>query len=186
MFQFRRFPTYTYLFSVCYAGIACVGFPIRKSADQWIFAPPRSLSQLVTSFFGSWYQGIPLAPFVAWPFRIIWANIPALIVDSHFVSTLCAKSYWLGLTFRLLVAISDFAETIFIACNESLNPYCVNLNWLNFEMAFSSIFCSICLFHVVVIIRFSRCNFCSSLLLGSLSSPLPKQRSDFNAQMHKR
>ena len=29
------------------------GFPIRKSADQGIFAPPRSLSQLITSFFGS-------------------------------------------------------------------------------------------------------------------------------------
>ena len=29
------------------------GFPIQKSADRWICAPPRSLSQLVTSFFGS-------------------------------------------------------------------------------------------------------------------------------------
>ena len=29
------------------------GCPIRKSADQGIFAPPRGLSQLVTSFFAS-------------------------------------------------------------------------------------------------------------------------------------
>ena len=29
------------------------GFPIRKSADQRLFATTRSLSQLVTSFFGS-------------------------------------------------------------------------------------------------------------------------------------
>ena len=29
-----------------------VGFPIQRSPDQWIFAPPRSLSQLITSFFG--------------------------------------------------------------------------------------------------------------------------------------
>ena len=29
------------------------GFPIRTSTDQWIFAPPRGFSQLVTSFFGS-------------------------------------------------------------------------------------------------------------------------------------
>ena len=43
------------------------GFPIRKSADQWIFAPSRSLSQLITSFVGSWCQGIPLALFIAWP-----------------------------------------------------------------------------------------------------------------------
>ena len=33
-------------------------FHIRKSPDQKIFAPPRGLSQLVTSFFGDWCQGI--------------------------------------------------------------------------------------------------------------------------------
>ena len=30
-----------------------VGFPIQISPDQWIFAPPRSFSQLITSFIGS-------------------------------------------------------------------------------------------------------------------------------------
>ena len=44
-----------------------VSFLIQKSPDQWIFAPPRSLSQLTTSFIGSQCQGILLAPFVAWP-----------------------------------------------------------------------------------------------------------------------
>ena len=34
------------------------GSPIRKSAGQWIFAPNRSLSQLVTSFIVDWCQGI--------------------------------------------------------------------------------------------------------------------------------
>ena len=34
------------------------GFPIRKSTDQRIFAPPRSLSQLITSFIASESQGI--------------------------------------------------------------------------------------------------------------------------------
>ena len=33
--------------------LLCVGSPIRKSADLHVFAIPRSLSQLVTSFFGS-------------------------------------------------------------------------------------------------------------------------------------
>ena len=33
--------------------LLCAGFPIRKSADLYVFAVPRSLSQLVTSFFGS-------------------------------------------------------------------------------------------------------------------------------------
>ena len=54
------------LFSVWYLA---VGFPIRKSPDRRIFAPPRSLSQLITSFIGSWCQGIPLALLLAWPRR---------------------------------------------------------------------------------------------------------------------
>ena len=37
-----------------------VGSPIRRSAGQWICAPHRSLSQLITSFIGSQCQGIHL------------------------------------------------------------------------------------------------------------------------------
>ena len=35
------------------------GSPIRKSPDLRVFAPPRRLSQLVTSFFASECLGIP-------------------------------------------------------------------------------------------------------------------------------
>ena len=35
-----------------------LGFPIRKSADQSLLTAPRSLSQRVTSFVASLYQGI--------------------------------------------------------------------------------------------------------------------------------
>ena len=38
------------------------GCPIRKSADQGIFAPTRALSQLITSFVASVSQGIRHAP----------------------------------------------------------------------------------------------------------------------------
>ena len=38
------------------------GCPIRKSPDQRSFAPPRSLSQLITSFIASESQGIRHAP----------------------------------------------------------------------------------------------------------------------------
>ena len=38
---------------------------IRISADNWMFAPPRSFSQLTASFFGAIYQGILREPFVA-------------------------------------------------------------------------------------------------------------------------
>ena len=47
------------------------GCPIRKSADQGSFAPPRGLSQLITSFFACESQGIRHAP---------------LLVFSHFCS----------------------------------------------------------------------------------------------------
>ena len=74
MFQFRRFPSYSYVFTVWYL---TVGFPIRKSPDRSSFAAPRSLSQLITSFIGSWCQGIPLALLLAWPLRLtnrVWSN----------------------------------------------------------------------------------------------------------------
>ena len=45
--------------------IAPVGFPIQRSADQRLFASPRGLSQLITSFIGSQCQGIRPAPFLA-------------------------------------------------------------------------------------------------------------------------
>ena len=52
-------------------GYLAVGFPIRKSPDHCSFAAPRSLSQLITSFIGSWCQGIPLALFFAWPLIVL-------------------------------------------------------------------------------------------------------------------
>ena len=41
-----------------YSDFIGTGFPIRKSPDQRLLAPPRSLSQLVTSFIVSESQGI--------------------------------------------------------------------------------------------------------------------------------
>jgi len=38
------------------------GCPIRKSADQRLLSPPRSLSQSATSFFASWCLGIHQMP----------------------------------------------------------------------------------------------------------------------------
>ena len=60
-------PPIPILFSI---GYLTVGFPIRKSPDQCSFAAPRSLSQLITSFIGSWCQGIPLALLLAWPMKV--------------------------------------------------------------------------------------------------------------------
>ena len=67
MFQFRRFPSYTYVFSIWWQRIALPDCSIRISADRCLLATPRSVSPLVASFFGSQCQGIPLALFIAWP-----------------------------------------------------------------------------------------------------------------------
>ena len=68
-FSSAGLPPYGYVFTIQYQSIALMGFPIRKSTNQWIFAPPRGLSQLVTSFFGSWCQGIRRMLLLAWPRR---------------------------------------------------------------------------------------------------------------------
>lgn len=39
-----------------------MGFPIRKSSDQRVFAPPRRLSQRITSFIACACQGIHQMP----------------------------------------------------------------------------------------------------------------------------
>ena len=53
MFQLPGVRSIRYELAYGYLRFAQVGFPIQKSPDQRIFAPPRSLSQLITSFIGS-------------------------------------------------------------------------------------------------------------------------------------
>ena len=73
MFQFRRFPSYTYLIQYMMYVHTHTDCSIRKSADQFILADPRSLSQLVTSFVGSWCQGIHLMLFLAWTSFVLFS-----------------------------------------------------------------------------------------------------------------
>ena len=92
MFQFPGFAFNPYVFRAKYllddtlksAPAACarganfkmskVGFPIRKSTDQRLFAPSRSLSQRTTSFFASYRQGIHQMPL---------SHLIALICNAH-------------------------------------------------------------------------------------------------------
>ena len=55
------------------------GCPIRKSADQESFAPPRSLSQLITSFFASESQGILRTPLLTFLLFKALPRTPGLI-----------------------------------------------------------------------------------------------------------
>ena len=66
MFQF---PAYAHQNMVCQA-FNLTGCPIRKSTDQRSFAPPRGLSQLITSFIAGKSQGIHRTPFSTFFCRI--------------------------------------------------------------------------------------------------------------------
>ena len=71
MFQFPASPPDTLCIHVSVPEhLPQVGSPIRKSTDQRLFAPTRSLSQLITSFIGFWCQGIHPMLLIAWPFDL--------------------------------------------------------------------------------------------------------------------
>ena len=54
-----------------------VGFPIRKSTDQSLFAAPHGLSQRITSFIASCRQGIHRMPL---------RHLITLIINAHLMS----------------------------------------------------------------------------------------------------
>ena len=76
MFQFPTFAPY----QVRWQAFSLPGCPIRKSADQWPFAPTRGLSQLITSFFASESQGIPYALLVTFSIYLLVFSI----YNTHF------------------------------------------------------------------------------------------------------
>ena len=87
MFQFPGFAPIAR-----YSDFIGVGCPIRKFTDQFLFADPRNLSQLITSFFASESLGIPHTPLITsfndLPYiKSSTQNITALI------RILCARSF---------------------------------------------------------------------------------------------
>ena len=112
MFQFRRFPWYTYLFSIpCYI-FNVTDCSIRTSADQYLLAIPRSFSQLTASFFGSQCQGILPALLLAWPFDLI-----SQIIGSELCLSLYEK-------FFLVVFLPRFFICVRYYTFSSLHYFC--------------------------------------------------------------
>ena len=66
MFQFTAFPPiWLWIHHMVPGLLLRVGSPIRISTGQWLFAPHRGFSQLITSFVGSWCLGIHPMPLLA-------------------------------------------------------------------------------------------------------------------------
>ena len=113
-------------FTMQYWSIAPVGFPIRKSTDRWIFAPPRGLSQLVTSFFGSWCQGIRRMLLLAWPRHNSPSSLrPALV--HNFISSVGCSSFPKNST------VSPFSGALVFGCPTNLNDLSFSLSFYIFH-----------------------------------------------------
>ena len=124
MFQFPGFPSIRYGLAYGYLRFTQVGFPIQKSPDQRIFAPPRSLSQLITSFIGSQCQGIRPAPLFAWPFKLFslreWLVFPLdsllptkIIVTLPFEIAIFLKRTYYNLCFAVIIQFSRYVLVMF-------------------------------------------------------------------------
>ena len=137
MFQFRGFPSYTYGFSIWWQISILPGFPIRTSADQWIFAPTRSFSQLVTSFVGSWCQVILPTLLLAWPYFFIrFSNYLLRIRDCLLnivnISINCSLKLKLpfprkNLNFSLSFVFSSWVWFAYFVCSSLLLSIIVSL-----------------------------------------------------------
>ena len=96
---------------------------IRISAGHRIFAPLRSFSQLVTSFFGAMYQGILRKPFVAWSFFIF---LLVFTFEKKFYYSYSANLFFLQLK-SLKIAFNVFLlinQISFIFTN--MNIFCLS------------------------------------------------------------
>ena len=83
------------------------GFPIRKSVGRSLFAAHHSLSQLVTSFVGSWCQGIHLTLLFAWTSCIMYLTILWFSLNCLSFFELYVQDYWLSYAWKDF--ISPFA-----------------------------------------------------------------------------
>src|ERR1700748_2858871 len=111
MFQFSTFALLQSVFNR-------LGFPIRKSPDQFIFADPRSLSQLITSFIASESQGIPRVPFLTFFYSCAFCAARYAFIDFccvfHSIATISRASTVLYLLFSLSIYFFQYVKERFL------------------------------------------------------------------------
>ena len=89
MFQFPAFAYLTvwYVFNI-------LGYPIRRSPHQRLFAPKRSFSQLITSFFASESLGIHHTPLIIYSNFILSAYSEIINVVKHLYNFCFCSLLW--------------------------------------------------------------------------------------------
>ena len=96
-------------------------FLIRKSTDRSLFAAPRGLSQLVTSFFGSWCQGIHLMLLFAWTsFTVHRCTIIAIQISVRIFVELIVRS----VRFSNLLELLEFLKHGYLRSKKVFVPSC--------------------------------------------------------------
>ena len=83
-----------------------LGCPIRKSTDQFAFANPRSLSQLITSFIASESLGIPCVPLFTF-----FTSVALLLLRCCFIILNCFKTILLS---SLVFFFFQYVKELFV------------------------------------------------------------------------
>ena len=86
-----------------------MSYLIRKSPDQRLFAPPRSLSQLITSFIACWHQGIHHVLLVACSILRL-KNLKLLIKDSLHGGANRGSGYPANSAFEVAFSLPIYAD----------------------------------------------------------------------------
>ena len=84
-----------------------LGCPIRKSSDQFLCANPRSLSQLIASFFASESLGIRHTPLLSLLYFLLFYSFTL-----YYIARLLLKNYF------FLVNFLSFTISLFQYVNE--------------------------------------------------------------------
>ena len=150
MFQFPSFPTHSYVFTVRYLILHQVCSHIRKSTGRCLFTANRGLSQLVTSFVGSWCQGIHLTLFFAWTY--FWfsnqISLNCLSFVNKFLGYLLV-THWKSFLCAFLVSLNSFfhlSVKLFLPFLERPNSL---LTIANLVKNFVLLICSFLLFNIL-------------------------------------
>src|SRR5579862_501911 len=90
----------------CHA-FSVAGCPIRTPADHFLFADPRSFSQLTTSFFASESLGIPHTPFLtSFSIHLMCSLLVGRLAASYF-STTFLLYYFSSMSMNSLLVFSS-------------------------------------------------------------------------------
>ena len=118
------------------------GFPIRKSTDHNLFAVPRGLSQPITSFFGSQWQGIHPVLFLAWPsvcFSRLFGKHRKILLLSSFVRSTYTST---PVAPKERFFPRKYAKRDFDTLYHYLGPYNYSLDLFTWIIWVSSVICS--------------------------------------------